>query len=124
MGALSPSGPPPSVAATPTSSLSSWMLYLVLSLKLHLHRGPTYNTLFPLLLPSFAFFFKAQLNASSSRKPSWIYPLGFFSWSELPQDRSRTTPRQHVMWVCVLVALPASLMSSDSVSSLKTEMFV
>lgn len=101
MGAWSPSGPPPSVPATPTSSPSSRMSYLVISLKLLLHWGPTYKTLFPLLLPSFAFIFKAQLNASSSRKPSWIYPLGS-SYGLNPHNiRAEPPPRQHVMWVCL-----------------------
>lgn len=72
-------------------------------------------SLFPLLLPSFVFIFKAQLNASSSRKPSWIYPLG----------SSHGLNTHNISTSCgfVLAALPAFLMSSDSVSSFKTAIF-
>ena len=104
IGALSPSGPPPSSPflspATPTSSLAPRMTYLVLSPKLHLHGVPPYSTLFPPLLPSFASFFKAQLNASSSRKPSWICPRGSPSGLNSHHTRAEPPPAARPLGLC------------------------
>lgn len=90
------------------------------------------NSLFLRLL-FFASFFKAWLNASSSRKPSWIHPLG--SSPGLNMHNTRAEP-PHGSTSCgsVLVAsrkvrkglssLPVSLMLPDGVSHLRTEIFV
>lgn len=91
------------------------------------------NSLFLQLLSFFASFFKARLNASSSRKPSWIHPLG--SSPGLNMHNTRAEP-PHGSTSCgsVLVAsrkvrkglssLPVSLMLPDGVSHLRTEIFV
>lgn len=87
------------------------------------------NSLFLRLLSFFASFFKARLNASSSRKPSWIHPLG-----SSPHNTRAEPPHGSTSCGSVLVAsrkvrkglssLPVSLMLPDGVSHLRTEVFV
>lgn len=124
---------PPLSPATPTNSLSSFMGHLVLSLRLHLHWASACNS--PFLPPSvLCFLLQGPAKCLHFREAFLDPPTWIFSWSELPQHQSQTSPWQHSMGVCVLVgsrmvrkelsSLPVSLMLPDGVSPLRTEIRV